>query len=113
MVSVGSEQWKKAVEKSLAAERIGQNRWQTRPVPSQDVFSDRVGYGKGCPWTCPFGRGDIDYTKESYPLTEQFIASYAYLGGVYPPNTMELMKLYIDGFRKVSEDAETVVEPGQ
>jgi dTDP-4-amino-4,6-dideoxygalactose transaminase len=104
------EQWKKAVQKVLAAEGIGLGQWQTRPVPSQDVFSDRVGYGKGCPWTCPFGRGDVDYSKESYPLTEQFIASHAYLGGVYPPNTMELMKLYIDGFRKVSENAEMVVE---
>jgi len=93
----------------LAAEGIAIGQWQTRPVPSQDVFMDRVGYGKGCPWTCPHGR-NVDYTEETYPLTEEFIASHAYLGGVYPPNTMELMELYIDGFRKVSENAEKVVE---
>jgi len=68
-----------------------------------------VGYGQGCPWTCPFGRGDVCY-DEDYPLTVDFIAGHAYLGGVHPPNTMDLMKLYVDGFHKISENATKVVE---
>lgn len=106
------EQWKQAAQKALAAEGVGLGQWQTRPVPAQDVFKDRVGYGKGCPWTCPFGRGDITY-DEDYPLTVDFIKAHAYLGGVYPPNTMELMKLYVDGFRKISENAAQVVQLAQ
>jgi perosamine synthetase len=104
------EQWKKASQKALAAEGVGLGQWQTRPVPKQDVFQDRVGYGKGCPWTCPYGSGQIDYSKEEYPLTDEFIANHSYLGAVYPPNTMDLMKLYIDGFQKISENAKQVVE---
>jgi dTDP-4-amino-4,6-dideoxygalactose transaminase len=102
-------QWKGAVQKAAAAEGIGLGQWQTRAVPAQDVFHDRVGYGKGCPWTCPFGSGEVHYDEE-YPKTDEFIAGHAYLGGVYPPNTMDLMKLYIDGFQKISENAARVAE---
>jgi dTDP-4-amino-4,6-dideoxygalactose transaminase len=109
-LDITPEQWKKASTKALAAEGVGLGQWQTRPVPKQDVFIDRVGYGKGCPWTCPYGSGQIDYSKEEYPLTDEFIANHSYLGFVYPPNTMDLMKLYIDGFQKISENAKQVVE---
>ena len=102
-------EWKRAAQKALAAEGVGLGQWQTRPVPAQDVFHDRVGYGKGCPWTCPFGSGEVTY-DEDYPLTVEFIDSHAYLGGVYPPNTMDLMAQYIEGFRKISENATRVVE---
>lgn len=102
-------EWKRASQQALAAEGVGLGQWQTRPVPAQDVFKDRVGYGKGCPWTCQYGRGNVQYDDE-YPRTVEFIDGHAYLSAVYPPNTMELMKLYIDGFRKVSESAARVAE---
>lgn len=103
------QQWKVAAQKALAAEGVGLGQWQTRPVPKQDVFQSQVGYGKGCPWTCPYGSGQVKYDEE-YPLTDEFIANHSYLGGVYPPNTMDLMKLYIDGFHKISENAAEVVK---
>ncbi|MCE5237581.1 DegT/DnrJ/EryC1/StrS family aminotransferase [bacterium] len=105
-------QWKRASQKALAAEGVGLGQWQTRPVPAQDVFHDRIGYGKGCPWTCQYGRGNIQY-DEDYPRTVDFIDAHAYLGGVYPPNTMALMQQYVDGFRKISENATRVVELAQ
>jgi perosamine synthetase len=105
-------EWKRAAQQALAAEGVGLGQWQTRPVPEQDVFHDRVGYGKGCPWTCQYGSGEVTY-DEDYPRTVDFIDAHAYLGGVYPPNTLELMEQYIDGFRKVSENATRVVELAQ
>jgi len=103
------EQWKRASQQALAAEGVGLGQWQTRPVPAQDVFQERIGYGKGCPWICPLGRGDVYYDEE-YPLTSEFIAGHAYLRGVYPPNSMDLMELYVEGFRKISESAARVAE---
>ena len=81
---------------------MGLGQWQSRPVPGQDVFKDRVGYGKGCPWTCPFGSGDVYYNGDEYTKTIEFIDGHSYLGGVYPPNTMDLMKQYVEAFQKVS-----------
>jgi len=103
-------EWKQAAVKALAAEGVGLGQWQNRPVPGQDVFKDRIGYGKGCPWTCPFGRGDVHYDGDDYPLTIEFIDGHSYLTGVYPPNEIQLMEQYIDGFAKISENAQRVLE---
>jgi dTDP-4-amino-4,6-dideoxygalactose transaminase len=79
------------------------------PVPQLAIFQDKVGHGKGCPWTCRFGR-DIVYRMEDYPATQTVFESRALLGGLYPPNDMELVKLYVDAFRKVSENLPRVLE---
>ena len=112
-LDVTPKQWKVAVQKALAAEGVGMGQWQQMPVPAQDVFKDRIGYGKGCPWTCPFGSGDVFYDGAEYPKTLEFIAGHAYLSGVYPPNEMALMKLYIEAFQTISDNAERVMELAQ
>jgi len=104
------EEFRLKMQQALAAEGIGLGRWQQMPVPGQSVFQAKVGYGKGCPWTCAFYGKDIQYRAEDYPETIKFIDAHSYLGGVYPPNTMELMKLYVKGFRKVSEQVPRVLE---
>jgi len=93
--------YKAAVQKALAAEGIGLGQWQRVPVPAQDVFQDMQGYGKGCPWTCGFYGRKITYRGDDYPETIRFIAQHAYLAAVHPPNTMDLMKRYVAGFKKV------------
>lgn len=109
-LDVSPREWRSAAQAALAAEGVGLGQWQSRSVPGQDVFLDRVGYGKGCPWTCPFGRGDVHYDVAEYPKTEAFIDAHSYLQAVYPPNHMGLMKGFIEGFRKVSENATRVME---
>ncbi|MFQ6097820.1 MAG: hypothetical protein ACE5O2_08840, partial [Armatimonadota bacterium] len=98
-----------AMQKALAAEGVGMGQWQTRPVPGQSVFQEKRGYGKGCPWTCRFAR-DVEYRAQDYPETVKFIESHSYLTGVYPPNDMDLMRLYVEGFRKVADNIERVLE---
>ena len=101
-------QFKQAIIAALRAEGIGLGQWQTRPVPGQDVFLKRVGYGKGCPWTCRHGR-EVTYSGDGYPRTLDFIARHSYLQSVHPPNTLELMELYVEGFKKVLGRAKDVV----
>lgn len=100
-LDVPMAKYKAAMEKALAAEGIRLGQWQRVPVPAQSVFKDRQGYGKGCPWTCGFRGRDVFYRGDDYPVTIRFIAEHSYLGGVHPPNTMDLMRLYVQGFRKV------------
>ncbi len=108
-LDVPAGEFKNAVITALRAEGIGLGQWQSRPVPGQDVFLKRVGYGKGCPWTCRWGR-EVEYRGEDYPRTIDFIERHSYLGGVHPPNTMELMELYVEGFKKVLARAKDIVE---
>lgn len=106
-------QWKAAATRALTAEGVYCSQWQGKPVPAQDLFQARVGYGKGCPWSCPFGSGQVVYDGNEYPRTLEFIAAHSYVGGLYPPNTLELVQLTVDGFGKVSENAMRVVELAQ
>lgn len=103
-------EYKSAVMKILAAEGIRLGQWQTRPVPGQDVFLKKQGYGKGCPWECSHYNKKIEYRGEDYPVTLDFIASHSYLAGVYPPNTLDLMAKYIEGFKKVSAQPDKIVK---
>ncbi len=100
---------KAACVKALAAEGISMGQWQTRPIPGQDVFLQKQGFGRGVPWAL---NPDVEYEYrgEDYPLTLEFIAAHSYLRGVYPPNDMELMRLYVDGFRKVIDNIDRVME---
>jgi hypothetical protein len=89
---------------------MGLGNWQYEPVPGMSVFRDKVGFGKGHPWSSPLARQNVVYDPEEYPAAKEFINSHAYLGGVYPPNEMDLMELYVQGFQKISENAQRVLE---
>ncbi|MHB0878615.1 MAG: DegT/DnrJ/EryC1/StrS family aminotransferase [Anaerolineae bacterium] len=103
-------QWKRAAQKALAAEGVSIGQWQTMPVPAQDVFQARVGFGKGCPWSCRYARPGITYDAAGYPKTSAFIDAHSYLSGVYPPNDMALMEQYVAAFAKTSANAGRVME---
>ncbi|MBC8443238.1 DegT/DnrJ/EryC1/StrS family aminotransferase [PVC group bacterium] len=99
-VDLGVKEFKEAAQQALAAEGVSMGQWQRMPVPAQGVFQHKRGYGKGCPWTCRFGR-DVEYRGEDYPETIKFIDAHSYLPAVYPPNDMELMTSYVKAFQKV------------
>ncbi|MBI3947446.1 MAG: DegT/DnrJ/EryC1/StrS family aminotransferase [Armatimonadetes bacterium] len=111
-MDVPAKAFKAAVLSALRAEGLPLGQWQSLPVPAQSVFQKKEGYGKGCPWTCRFGR-DVEYRAEDYPETVRFIESHSYLGGVYPPNDLRLMERYVKGFRKVMENIGRVMEPAK
>jgi len=102
--------WKRAAVEALRAEGLPMGQWQSVPVPAQDVFQDRVGHGRGCPWTCPHGSGDVKYDPAEYPRSQAFVEAHSYLTGVYPPNNEALMDRYLDAFHKISENATRVAE---
>ncbi len=109
-LDVSAAEWRKAAGKALAAEGIGLGNWQYEPMPAMNVFADKVGFGKGFPWSFPGARQDIVYRGEDYPRTIEFIATHGYLGGVFPPNEMDLIERYVEGFQKVSENAHRALE---
>ena len=97
--------FRERAQKVFAAEGMSVGPWQRVPVPGQSVFREKQGYGHGCPWTCCY-KGNVEYRAEDYPKTLEFLGSHARLGAVYPPNTMELMKCYAEGFKKVMGQAD-------
>ncbi|MEN3357020.1 MAG: hypothetical protein V7637_1002 [Mycobacteriales bacterium] len=61
--------FRQVVSDALAAEGVPVSSYQTRPLPGQTLFGQRVGYGRGCPWTCGHTSREVSYRAADYPAT--------------------------------------------
>ncbi len=111
--SLHPKRFRWGVQKALQAEGLDLFEWHNMPVPGQKVFLSKEVYGKGCPWNCwhvrPESR-DMLYDPNDYPNTVDMFDRTFCIKPVYPPNTLELMELYVEGFRKVFDNIDAVVE---
>ncbi len=92
-----------AIEKALYKEGLQVGQWQTMPVPGQDLFQSKLGYGAtGFPWSVNEAKGiKYDYNLDQYPVACELCDTYTVVHGVHPPNGLDLMKKIIGTFRKV------------
>lgn len=98
---------------ALREEGVDAAIWQTTPLASNPLFQIKDGYGLGCPWSCPFYKGEVVYRAEDYPVTTELLRNSIILGSEeYPlfPQPMELMEQYVEAFRKVFDHIEEVLE---
>jgi len=111
-IDAPAKEFRAKVQKALRAEGIQANRWANRPVPMQNVFQDRIGYGYGCPWTCPYGKGsEVTYNEEDYVETRKLCEdSFVIHSAIYPPNGFELMDKYAEAFGKLWDNLDEVMD---
>ena len=111
-LDVSANEFRAKVQKALRAEGVQANRWQNRPVPMQKLFQKKEGYGYGCPWTCPYGKGSaVEYKEEDYIETRKLVEdSIVIHSAIYPPNGKELMDQYISAFQKIWDNLDEVME---
>jgi len=48
------------IQQALTVEDMNVAQWKRTPVSAQEIFQTQVGYGKGYPWICGYGR-PIEY----------------------------------------------------
>ena len=111
-LKVSPNEFRAKVQKALREEGVQANRWQNRPVPMQALFQDRIGYGSGCPWTCPYGKGStVKYEEEDYLETRKLVEdSIVFHSAIYPPNGRELMDQYLEAIGKLWDNLDEVME---
>jgi perosamine synthetase len=92
-----------AVEKALYKEGVLAGQWQTLPVPAQDLFQSKLGYGgTGYPWTINEAKGvRYDYNPARFPEAQKLCDSYTIVHGIHAPNGRKLMDKIVAAFRKV------------
>jgi perosamine synthetase len=92
-----------AVEKALYKEGALVGQWQTMPVPVQDIFQSKLGYGgSSYPWALNEAKGiKYEYKADDYPVTQQLCDTYTIVHGIHAPNGIELMKKVVEAFHKV------------
>jgi len=106
-INISSKTLREKVQEALGAEGVPTGQWQRLPVPEQEIFQARVGYGKGCPWKCT--NSNVEYKKGDYPKASEFIDSHCYVFGIDPPNGLDLMSMYVEAFQKVMGNLDQIL----
>src|SRR5579872_5457023 len=104
------KRFRNAVMQSLRQEGVETVLWQVSPVPSQVLFQQQVGYGKGCPWSCQ--KSEVQYRNEDYPETVRLLENSVVIGSQSAPlagQDIELMHCYAEAFEKVLADRDTLI----
>jgi len=104
------KRFRNALVQSLRQEGVETVLWQVTPVPSQVLFQQQTGYGKGCPWSCQ--KSEVRYRDESYPETTHLLDNSVVIGSQSAPlagQDAELMHFYGDAFEKVFSDPDTLI----
>jgi dTDP-4-amino-4,6-dideoxygalactose transaminase len=92
-----------AVEKALYKEGALVGQWQTMPVPAQDIFQSKLGYGGSrYPWAVNEAKGiKYEYNVDDYPVAKELCDTYTIVHGIHPPNGTDLMEKIVEVFHKV------------
>jgi dTDP-4-amino-4,6-dideoxygalactose transaminase len=100
-----------AAEKALYKEGVLLGQWQTMPVPAQDLFQSKLGYGgTGYPWTINEAKGlKYNYDPNQFPVAQSLCDTYTIVHGIHAPNGRMLMDKIIASFRKVFADLDTAI----
>lgn len=111
-VDLPAGRFRKALQDLMAAEGVPLIEYQNRPVPGQHLFQQKLGYGKGCPWTCGFASREITYDIHDYPQTLDIIRSSLLVGHrLCMASFMERknVDLYLAAFHKVFSHLDELV----
>jgi perosamine synthetase len=98
-----------AMVAALKAEGVDAVLWQTQPVPAQGLFRDKVGYGKGHPWSLG---PQVSYELSQYPETVRLLdSSLVLFSHTYPiaPQPMGLCEAYADAFEALWTNLDQVL----
>jgi len=90
------------VSEALYAEGVRAGSWQRHTLPGQSIFHDKVGYGKGSPWTDSHYKGNVTYNPEEYPVAQSVVDRSLWLSNLYFwPSGEKQVKAALEGFDKV------------
>lgn len=100
-----------AVEKALYQEGVLVGQWQTMPVPAQDLFQSKLGYGaSNHPWAINEAKGiTYNYAADQFPVASMLCDTYTVVHGVHAPNGAALMEKILAAFHKVFANLDVVI----
>jgi dTDP-4-amino-4,6-dideoxygalactose transaminase len=100
-----------AVEKALYKEGMLVGQWQTMPVPAQDIFQSKLGYGgSSYPWSINEDKGiNYGYNADDYPVANELCDTYTVVHGIHAPNGQDLMQKIVTALKKVFDNMDEVM----
>ena len=113
-IDMPAREFRLLLEKALQAEGVNVHQWVDKVLPAHAVYQVREGYGRGCPWKCPFASREVSYPparfRREYPEAMRMLDETTLVWGFAPPNDLKLMQLYVDAFEKVFDHLDEVLE---
>lgn len=104
---VRPEALRSVLRRLLRAEGVPMSQYQLMPLPDQQVFVDRLGFGSGYPWSVTGAPGTV--AGAGYPVTRSVIADSLTIQKRHlHPGSGDLLGLYVDAFEKVWENRDVV-----
>lgn len=111
-VDCSPRKFRDAVEKALYKEGLLLGQWQTMPVPAQDLFQSKLGYGgSGYPWSINEAKGvKYDYNVDQFPVSKELCDTYTIVHGIHMPNGIDLMDKFVTAYKKVFGNLDEVIK---
>ena len=107
------EEFRNRLVGALEAEGVEATLWHVTPMTSFPLFQHLdEGYGKGCPWSCPYYGREIKYSPEEYPESIRLLETSLVVNSEPHPifnQDLELMAHYVAAFQKVFENLDELV----
>ncbi len=98
------------VSDALSAEGLRIGSWQRMPLPAQRLFKDKIGYGKGSPWSDGHYKGNVTYRVEDYPVAVEVSDRTTWLSNMYFwPSTTEDLEYAVKAFDKVFSQLDKIL----
>jgi dTDP-4-amino-4,6-dideoxygalactose transaminase len=72
-----------------------------KPLYETKLFQEKIGYPKGCPWSCPFYGKEIDYKKVKLPVAEK-ITREIFALDIHPKVVKQDLDEYIKIMKKLA-----------
>lgn len=98
---------------ALQAEGVECTVWHVTPMTSFPIFQRLgEGYGKGCPWSCPYYGREIRYNPAEYPEALRLMDESLVINTEPYPiflQDLELMEYYASAIRKVFQHVDEIL----
>jgi len=97
---------------ALEAEGVKVMIWHVDPLPAFPIFQEKVGWGKGCPWSCKHYGKSISYRREDYPETTRLLDESLVIGGESTPlysQDLKVIEYYVEAIQKVSDNIDEIL----
>ena len=111
-LKITAVQFRDRLLRALLAEGVEATLWHTEPMPAFPVFKTLNGYGKGCPWSCPFYGKEIEYRKEDFPEAVRALET-SLIVNTEPYHIcvqdLKVQAAYVEAFRKVFDNLDELL----
>jgi dTDP-4-amino-4,6-dideoxygalactose transaminase len=112
-LTIPATEFRQNLLEALEAEGVAVTIWHVTPMTSFPVFQKLdEGYGKGCPWSCPYYGREIEYIPDEYPEAIRLLDTSLVINDEPHPiyiQDIELMEYYASAVQKVFENLDELL----